>query len=439
MDAGELFWAQAVPPHRVTQFAPRPDLLDGRRTDGQVPWMTPSAPLYRALDLLRVRPWGYAAALGGRVHGRINLNTAQDARVLAAAADPQLGNGFTSDDVAAVWAALVGSPDANTNAPDYRTYAHQTRYQPDGTPVTVPVPGRTVDDDPTAATDVALDRPLRPPGAAQFGSGGLTPGGGVHDTLLRPPTGFVLPRAWLSATYAVGAGNTAAVVDRSHPYLRSEAARKLMNNVTTVSSVFTVTFTVVFHEVRTDPVKTWEVLREPGTGRPLLGREAYKEVPGDLRQQYFAVIDRSAAALDPQGGGAIASQRPFFTTLEAPAVPTAGTSRLTVAYGGFDAAARQMTFYSDGQPVTVGAGSRLVLGVGAGQEVVTVAADIPGVSAPFNPDGTVNVTGLTNPHAAGECVSNVRPGNPGPQPSFDRLAGTNPLFGALVPVLVRVR
>ena len=60
-----------------------------------------------------------------------------------------------------------------------------------------------------------------------------------------------MPRAWLSASYTVGSGNTAAVVDRSHPYLRSELARKLMNNVTTVSSVFTVTFTVVFHEVRT--------------------------------------------------------------------------------------------------------------------------------------------------------------------------------------------
>src|SRR5262249_686993 len=156
-----------------------------------------------------VKPWGYAAALGGRVHGRINLNTAQDARVLAAAADPQSGNGFTPGDATGLWGAVVGSPTSATNASDDRTYAHQTRYPADGRPVTVPVPGRTVDDDPTADTSVALDRPLKPLGAAQLGSGGLAVGGGVQDTLLRPAVGSLLPRGWLSPTYTVGSGDTA--------------------------------------------------------------------------------------------------------------------------------------------------------------------------------------------------------------------------------------
>jgi hypothetical protein len=82
--------------------------------------------------------------------------------------------------------------------------------------------------------------------------------------------------------------------------------------------------------------------------------------------------------------------------------------------------------------------------VGAGQEVVTVAPDVPGQSSPFNPDGTVNVygsgnAGVANAHAAGTCVSNVRPGNPGPQPSFDRLTSPNSPYGAVVPFVVRVR
>src|SRR5207248_5726856 len=113
------------------------------------------------------------------------------------------------------------------------------------------------------------------------------------------------------------------------------------NNVTTVSNVFTVTFTVVFHEVRTDPVKTWEFLTEPGTGRPLLGKEVYKDVPGDLRQQYFAVIDRTNAAVGVQvttqtdGTGAVISSstntfvpqsRPFFTTMEASPLPPDATA-----------------------------------------------------------------------------------------------------------------
>src|SRR5205814_7498664 len=134
-----------------------------------------------------------------------------------------------------------------------------------------------------------------------------------------------LPRLWLdrystNPTLAPPPPPASPPLDRFHPYFRSEAARKLSNNVTTVSNVFTVTFTVVFHEVRTDPVKTWEFLSEPGTGRPLLGKEVYKEVPGDLRQQYFAVIDRTNSTLDVTGAGGV-GPRPFFTTLESVPVP----------------------------------------------------------------------------------------------------------------------
>ena len=437
----ELLWVAGVAPHRVTQSPPRPD-LGTRRTDAQVNWLTQDAPLYRALEFLRVKPWGFAAAPGGRVHGRVNLNTVQDPRVLAALADPQAGNGFTPDDVTALWAALIGSSNPGSTGADYRTFTHRTATLADGTPVTVPVPGRTVDDDPDASADVPLDRPFKALGAGQL------PGSGVHDTLLRPDVGTLLPRLWLSSTYTAGSGNAMAVVDRSHPYFRSEAVRKVFNNVTTVSNVFTVTVTVVFHEVRThgdDP------LTEPGTGRVLLGKEVYKEVPGDVRQQFFAVIDRSAAALDPSNPAAPAGERPFFTTLLAPAVPAAQpvgvpytTSRLSVAYGAFDPVGKVMTVHSDGAAVSIRAGSRLVLGVGAESEVVTVADDVPGVGTPFNADGTVNVYGSGNAgvayfHPTGACVSNVRPGNPGPQRAFGRLTAASPAAVAVVPFVVRVR
>src|SRR5205814_1927868 len=104
-----------------------------------------------------------------------------------------------------------------------------TRYLADGTPVSVPVPGRTVDDDPRATPDVPLDRPFKAFGVGQFGVGGdygLTLGGGVHDTLLRPDPGTLTPLAWLSPAYTVNSGNAMAIVDRSHPYFRSEATRK---------------------------------------------------------------------------------------------------------------------------------------------------------------------------------------------------------------------
>ena len=104
--------------------------------------------------------------------------------------------------------------------------------------------------------------------------------------------------------------------------------------------------------------------------------------------------------------------------------------------------------FSDGQPVTFGAGASLVIGTGPTQEVVTVNH--------VNEDGSLNVNGpgttppvagqMNRLHAVGELVSNGVPGNPGipgatggPLP-FDRLSnGLNSPYVAVVPYVVRVK
>ena len=86
--------------------------------------------------------------------------------------------------------------------------------------------------------------------------------------------------------------------------------RKIFNNTTTTSHAFGVTVTIVFHEVRmfgvdrmyvdekTTPATYYPAVA-PGPVRYLLGKEAYKDIPGDLRQQFYAVLDRANLVVKP--------------------------------------------------------------------------------------------------------------------------------------------
>ena len=112
-----------------------------------------------------------------------------------------------------------------------------------------------------------------------------------------------------------------------HPYQQNEAARKIMNNLTTVSNSFAVWVTVAYFEAGPDI--------PAGPGLPNIvqvGREYYRETPADTRFKFFAVVDRSNVGLDPAnyqaflGGDATrplhATARPFFTTVEPTSPPS---------------------------------------------------------------------------------------------------------------------
>ena len=343
---------QAGRPHEVTQLFARKvgtAATDPVRKDlGYAPWLPPLATgtpaqvaeaaatigtgngLYRALELLRVKPWGHVSPPGGRLAGLVNINTVQDIDTFRAVLDAQPGNGFAPAEVDYLWNELVASRTVNAANP---------RTLPDGTAVTVPVPGKSYDDDQNDPTNPTLplpanqlDRPFKPFGMAEFSAttgfaaggnlnvnGGKLPfGPGLNDTLLRrsvnPPTYPPMvatdppiqrpyrvghPILWLDYNATQSAGYNPAVVNdyrdlpgdpqRAHDYFRGEAARKLMNNLSTVSNSFAVYVTVGFFEVRVDPA-TGNALTFPApanSGLPaqyLLGRETYKEIHGDLRQ-----------------------------------------------------------------------------------------------------------------------------------------------------------
>ena len=417
----ELLHVQVSKPHLVTHdfLTPRAKGID--KFTGSVQNRLNSgvlSQLYRAFELLRVQPYIAGVPIGGRVPGKINLNTLQDKRVWDALFDAHFHT-FDQTFVDHMWSTLIGG----------RTPNLQNRTAADGTVHPCPVPAATVFDTNT----VAGDRPflpfgiptVLPPGPKPiFGSSSARAYGGtlsLNDTILKLNPATQLPHLLVPPPNAL------------HPYQSAEAFRKILPNITTVSHNFAVWVTIGYFEVEADIPIAPNIA--PGIVFHRLGREYFREVPGDTRHQFFAIVDRSMIAIDPasylafrSGGGSLqhAQQRPFFTTLQANA--PAGSNTIAIYAPAGDG-------WSEGHAVPITTpGQRLVIGIGRAMEIVTVQA-----VGPPQPDGTVVVTlggPLSFTHHVGDCVSNVVPGNPGPQPNFDpRL----PQYQSVVPFWVRLR
>ena len=136
--------------------------------------------------------------------------------------------------------------------------------------------------------------------------------------------------------------------------------------------------TVGYFEVTDGPALT--------NGQPnhLLGREYYREVPGDTRHKFFFIGDRSKVGMDaegylkylqelaagtpPRSGPRHTLTRPYFPTVEANTAIATDPLHITIyAPGGI--------VMSDGNPVLVG--TTIVVGTGADRELVTVARGDP--------------------------------------------------------------
>ena len=127
----ELLQVSCRKPHELTQL-----FVPNGQTNAWTPnhtanWLLPIAAgkpttgLYRAFELLRVKPWDYGTPMGGKVYGRINLNAVQDNRIFSALLDPQAGNTFTSADVTSIGTTILGNrthlPSTPATLPDGTT------------------------------------------------------------------------------------------------------------------------------------------------------------------------------------------------------------------------------------------------------------------------------------------------------------------------------
>jgi hypothetical protein len=356
----------------------------------------------------------------GRVPGRININSVRTPEVILAAADAQPVNHFTDADVSDFFNRMIAR-----------------RNGPDGIPF-------TADDQPFSSAGIGVT----PSGDPQFPAGT-----GIQNTVLSPD---LYNRSMMG----------------QNPHIRYELMNKLYNNLTTRSNVFGVWVTIGFFEVTGTG---------PG-GRPLLGREMSDYVPSYRRAKYFAVIDRTNLTIHenfvnpaaPKSNLRFQGNKPFFfgarfgpaqQFMMAPestwetvnegirntAVPhlllTPATSGVNNSYlsGIYDGKAWILRRYNSANPADPANKEAVVyIDTGVNQEHALVTQVIwrgldptrPILDNPADvnhnpPCGIVLLTGCNitpggpvsapfkKTHPPGFTISNVRLGNPGPQPNFD--------------------
>lgn len=462
----ELLHVSAVRPHEVTaRFAAPPDpsiassatrptfhlhaasLAMGVQQASPIPAAaaSPPSPLYRMLDLLTVKPWTYNSPEGGRVAGRVNVNmlwdqdaTTNRSKVFDAVMNRQSANLFADTDLTAIWNGLKGS-----RSPGWADPANA------GTPTKWV--GNSFHET-NAATD---DRPIRGFGTPMLGATAGTAfpfGSGLGDTLLRTraaATGETRPQTLFSIVVPdVSSGGTQEfnVANPTHPFRALEPLQKAFNNLTTVSDTYLVVYTIGFFEVRNAGPYSL-------TNTPVLGAEVFRDVPGDLRSQYTAVIDRTQFGVDQSGQQV---NTVWTAELSQPADPAGASPNKVMFFASgvpLDSSnnpiPNQVNVFSDGQQITLKAGSVLRLGTGdaaqsAGDgEWVTIKNPDATDPNPITYDQTKGVAtitltaNLTRFRQAGSPVSNALLRNPGPQSGFDpgnsRYKGVVPFFSPLTP------
>jgi hypothetical protein len=311
-------------------------------------------------------------ATGGRVAGKINVNSVFDVEVFRALADPNAANAFASG-VDTIFGTGLPSPSGIVGA------LHPSYTITNGA-LSVNWAG------------FSADQPFNGMGMAQFVSSGaadllqLSPASsGVNRSYFRPAS--ALPFAGLFEPAAPVGGQS------SHPYTRFELLNKIYNNTTSRSNVFAVWLTVGFFECDAN-----------GNN---LGPEVGKSEGKHTRHRMFAIVDRTGLAVPRQVG---ALDQPDTAPPAPPYVnyATGASVRLVLAGG-------QATSTSG---VTVG--TQLLVGnPGSNMETVTVQA----MTA-----NRITVT-FTQVHSPGEPVY-IAPGNWGPQPGFDV---TQPVNKEIVP------
>jgi hypothetical protein len=352
----ELFQVSAFKPHQLTHRFQTP----GQPFDHRLPWTRPELRLYRLFEFLEThsRAEGLSQAPGGRVPGKINLNTVWDPETFLALCDPQPGNVFQVQDLYRPLGQGSGFDDPDEPATVY------WRLMLSRTPALLTGGGPGPKDRPFQS----LAAGQRPPSDSQF------PAGGLNDTLLRADP--VEPGKRLFAIDSEGPG-------RAHPYVRDQLLTKIFNHVTTRSHVFAVWVTVGFFEVT-----------DASTRPAKLGAEIGRAENRHVRHRFFAIVDRSQLTLSGDAG---------FVMSATTGVPEA-PAEVTVAVPALSGT-------SEGLPWAIRPGCRLVVDVGAAQEVVRVTAVTASDTAP------AFQASFTKSHPAGFAITNL--GNPGPQSSFN--------------------
>jgi hypothetical protein len=365
----ELLQVSAHKPHELTHTFARnvgPAYLTNQQ---MADWTDQAAPagqstrLYRFFEMVETASRLPGAAVGGRIPGRININTlAIDApEVFLAMCDAQPGNCFFNP----------GAGQGDSVALDVFTQLMKYRnFNATGVP--------NINDQPFKSFGIG---PYAGPGAGDAMDPanvfvGNSRARGVNDTLFRqiPPVGGVQ----VSTLYAPTLPPPTPPNPAYHPYQQRELLNKVFNNLTTRSNTFAVFLTIGFFEVTDE------------TTRPVkLGPEINAAQGTNIRHRVFAIVDRTSLTAFQTG----------LNTAVAPVETPVDATVLTDGLGGINP--------KTGKPWKIQDGTVLVFDPNTtNEETVRVYAKGAGLFALF-----------TKPHLKGGAV--VCRGNPGPWLRYD--------------------
>lgn len=257
--------------------------------------------LFRALDYLRTPHAMAGIPNGGRVPGRVNLNTMPLLDTLRAVADAKRlddpydqrvsQNRFADINVQAAWQALMGGGPAQGR---------------DGTPGWVSETDRPFKG---LAVDVAT---AGQPAGANSMDRTFVRNGGLYGTTAPTP-----PNQNAEDFTSGPTGNAGA-------FQKYEMLGKTFNNFTTRSNGFLVYLTIGYFEVMNQSPYT-------ETNRPILGKELGTDDGNLVRNKFFAVVDRTNLTREYQNGSLTGKQgqAPVYLPFEPeanPALPYPGAA-----------------------------------------------------------------------------------------------------------------
>jgi hypothetical protein len=233
VNAQELQHVSAYRPHELTQ-----QFITTSKFAHRAPWTDEQAMIFRVLDHLGVPSNLNGTTPGGRVPGKINLNTLNEVEIWRALCD-QIGgfSSFSAADVDLIYNRLM-----------------QTRTAPGvgGSPSLNDVPFRSF------------------AGAwVQSGDRQYPNGAGRMDTVVR-------------ADPVTSTQSLFQVSSATQPNQQNELLQKIYNNFTTTSNSFAVWLTVGFFDV------------DDSVTPPRIGAEIGRDQSRHIRHRMFAIVDRSA-------------------------------------------------------------------------------------------------------------------------------------------------
>jgi len=283
----------------------------------------PSARLYRALEFFRVGDRTVEMAFGGRVLGKVNINTIWDKAVFDAVCDAinppsslpiyNASEGFVQKDVDSVWAALVdGTYNRSARTPSFGEAGlydqitgrdlpfwgmgapHVDAPAPQPSPFLPDLaqfPQRNLEGNSRPFQNAGLDATLFR--RIVTSAGGPQPGYPAFNLGLNTPP--VRPRVFeAEGQFDTRAPNPLQAV--YHPLREQALLAKVFEHLSTRSNVFAVYMTVGYFEVVDDSQKPERLGDEIGVLRDAAGNVVENKA---VRHRMFAIVDRTNLSLQP--------------------------------------------------------------------------------------------------------------------------------------------